>query len=221
MAHYICDSHSPSFNLALEQVLLRHAPVPSFWLWRNLPSVILGRHQVAAAEVDLAEAARRNIPVIARSSGGGAVFHDLGVVNFTFILPAWDPVSESLGRIVGLLDAPCAFTERNDVVSGGRKFLGTAQQLAGGRRLFHGSILYDADLALLARLLTPSQGKLRRHGVSSVRSRVENLRAITASPLSTDQFFQNLRQRASQGFAGPPQPLPEDFLEMAGRFESR
>lgn len=217
MVHYANDDARPGFNLALERVLLRRAPEPAFWLWRNAPSVIVGRHQDAAAEVDLAEAARRGVPVHRRASGGGAVYHDRGVVEFSFVLPAAEPVSRALERIVALLRAPAASTDRNDVLCGGRKIAGTAQYLCGSRRLFHGCLLYDADLAALARLLTPPETKLRRHGVASVRARVANLRNLLfrqpAPPPGS--FFADLRLRASRSFAGPLHPVPAPWLAEA------
>lgn len=217
MVHYAHDDPRIGFNLALERVLLRRAPAPSFRLWRGTPCIVVGRHQDAAAEVDLAEAARRGVPVLRRATGGGTVYHDRGVVCFSFVLPASFPAATALRRLVALLGAPGTETERNDVLAGGRKFLGTAQLLADDRRLFHGCALYDADLATLARLLTPPAAKLRRHGVPSVRARVANLRPLLfrqpAPPAGA--FFEDLRLRASLGFAGPVRPIPDAWLAEA------
>ena len=143
------------------------------------------------------------------------MYHDLGTVNFSFILPAGDPVAEALERMVGILGLPAAVTERNDVLADGRKIAGTAQYLAGARRLFHGCLLYDTDLARLARLLLAHPGKLRRHGVASVRARVANLREILGMPLSPGVFFAELRARAAEAFAGPPAEVPLRWREEA------
>ena len=215
MAHYANGDLRPAFNLALEQVILARAPGPAFLLWRNAPAVIVGRNQDPAAEVDWTEARRLGVPVFRRRSGGGAVYHELGTVNFSFILPADFPVAEALARMVGILGLSAAVTERNDVLAGGRKIAGTAQYLAGGRRLFHGCLLYDTDLARLARILRPHPGKLRRHGVASVRARVANLRELLGMPLSSGEFFAELRARAARTFAGPPAEVPLPWREEA------
>lgn len=215
MAHHANGDLRPAFNLALEQVVLARAPGPAFLLWRNAPAVILGRNQNPAAEVDWTEARRLGVPVFRRRSGGGAVYHDLGTVNFSFILPAAFPVAEALERMVDILGLPAAVTERNDVLADGRKIAGTAQYLARGRRLFHGCLLYDTDLARLACLLRPHPGKLRRHGVASVGARVANLRGILDMPLSPEGFFAELRDRAARAFAGPPAEVPLPWREEA------
>ena len=218
MIHYANNDTRPGFNLALEQVVMRRTAEPAFWLWRNSRSVIIGRNQDVAAEVDLAAARRCAVPVYRRTSGGGAVYHDLGVCNFTFVLPEDASVAHALSGFVALLECTDLTTSHNDVLAGGSKIAGTAQQISDGRRLFHGCLLYDADLAMLARLLTPSQKKLRRHGVASVRSRVENLRALLPTPApAADVFFSELRRRSSLSFAGPVVPGPDEFRAAAER----
>lgn len=214
--HYANDDLRPGFNLALEQVLLRRAPAPAFWLWRNASTVVVGRHQDIEAEVDLAEAARRGIPVYRRKTGGGAVFHDLGTIEFSFILKNTEPAHRALDSIIAILRAPALATERNDILAAdGRKIAGTAQLSSGGRRLLHGCILWDADLDMLSHLLTPPPSKLLRHGVQSVRSRVANLRGILGSQSSADEFILALRLRASAEFAGTISPIPDSWLAEA------
>ena len=216
MIHYVNNDTRAGFNLALEQVVMRRTAEPAFWLWRNSRAIIIGRNQDVVAEVDQAEASRCSVPVYRRASGGGAVYHDLGVCNFTFVLPEEASAACALSSLVALLECTGLTTSRNDVLVCGRKIAGTAQQISDGRRLFHGCLLYDADLVMLARLLTPPQEKLRRHGVASVRSRVGNLRALLPAPTRTaDDFFAELRRRAALTFAGPAVPVPEKLLAEA------
>lgn len=216
MLHYAHNDIRTGFNLALEQVVLRRSSEPAFWLWRDMPSIVVGRHQCIPAEVDLPEAARRSVPIFRRASGGGAVYHDLGVFNFTFVLPLDASAADALSCVIGMLGVPGVATERNDVLAGGRKIVGTAQLVSGKRRLFHGSILYAADLDALSCVLSPSPGKLKRHGIGSVRARVANLSALLPrSNSSVDRFFSMLRRRASNSFAGSIRPVPATFLAEA------
>jgi len=195
---------------------MRRAAEPSFWLWRNSRSVIIGHNQDVSAEVDEAESARRCVPVYRRASGGGAVYHDLGVCNFTFVLTEEEPVASALSEFVALLGFGDLVTEHNDVLARGHKIAGTAQQITSGRRLFHGCLLYDADLGMMERLLSPSPAKLSRHGVTSVRSRVANLRELLSAPAPTaDEFFAALRLRAALSFAGSAEPFPSELLVEA------
>lgn len=216
MLHYAHNGIRTGFNLALEQVVLRRSAEPAFWFWRDMPSIIVGRHQTVADEVNLSESMRRSVPVFRRASGGGAVYHDLGVFNFTFVLPEDASVSRALSSVIGILGVSGVATERNDVLVDGRKIIGTAQFVSGSRRLFHGCLLYAADLDALSNLLSPSPCKLRRHGVSSVRARVVNLSTLLPRPTSSvDAYFSALRCRAAHAFAGPVHPVPDEFLAEA------
>lgn len=172
-------------NLATEEVLFRTlAPGHPglFLLWRNEPAIIVGRHQCAEDEVDLAAAVAEGVPVVRRITGGGAVAHDPGTLCFSWI---FHESPGALGPAFGRLLAPVAAaladvgvaarpTGRNDLEAGGRKISGSAQFRAGGRLLLHGTLLVGADLERLGRLLTPGAAKRRAHGVASVRARVGN-----------------------------------------------
>jgi lipoate-protein ligase A len=150
----------PSLNLAAEQYLLREVGEPVVRVWRNSPCVVIGRHQVPCIEVDVCEAARRGVPVLRRISGGGAVYHDLGNINFTIITPSeggkgvdYDrllcPVMEAL-RGLGL---DVVHAGRGVLRLGGAKITGSSAVAWRGRVLVHGTILYNADLGALHRLL--------------------------------------------------------------------
>lgn len=194
-------SYDPTYNLALEQALFETLPkgAEAFWLWQNHRAVIVGRHQHTEEEVNLPEAARQGVPVVRRLSGGGAVVHDLGNVNFTYIgdLPVdadarftrWTrPILDALGS----LGLSAQATGRNDLTLGGRKFSGNAQLVQNRRLLHHGTLLYDSDLASFAALLTPPKAKLAGHGVASVQSRVTNLRPHLSADLSLPGFIDAL-----------------------------
>lgn len=172
-----------ALNLALEEYAFSELDPKYgyFMLWQNEKSVIIGKHQNARDEVDLTYAAEHGIPVVRRLSGGGAVYHDLGNLNFTFIEDG-DDSCLSMERFTKPLLAACrTFGIRaeiagiNDVTVGGRKFSGNAGYQRDGRILHHGTVLITTDIETMAGVLTPSDAKLRSNGVGSVRERVVNL----------------------------------------------
>lgn len=163
-------TRDPCWNLALEEAIARSpGPHPTLRLWRNDPAVVVGRFQVAAAEVDLEAAREAGVPVLRRFTGGGAVYHDPGNLNLCLVLPrdrpplVGRPELATLPRLYGLLLAPLAAaverlgvaveqTER-ELLVGGRKVSGVAAWLGRERVLVHGTLLVSADLELLERLL--------------------------------------------------------------------
>lgn len=164
-------------NLAAEERFFRSDETCAL-LWRNAPCVILGRSQNAESEVSAW--GRANLPVLRRSTGGGAVYQDADNVNVSFVcaepLPRalcayMQPVLDFL-RSLGL---PAVFSGRNDILLEGRKISGCAMRHDGGRTLAHGTLLFRRDAQAMERALTPDADKLARHGVSSVRSRTGEL----------------------------------------------
>ena len=164
-------------NLAAEASFFRSQETCAL-LWQNAPCVILGRSQNAESEVSAW--GRENLPVLLRSTGGGAVYQDTDNVNVSFVcsepLPRElrvyvQPVLDFL-RSLGL---PAVFSGRNDILLGGRKISGCAMRHDGGRTLAHATLLFRRDADAMERALTPDADKLARHGVPSVRSRTGEL----------------------------------------------
>ena len=191
MMYLLVDTTTdPAWNLAAEEYLLTQRSEPFFRLWRNADSVIIGRHQNAFAEIDLDFMERERIPVVRRMTGGGAVFHDLGNVNYSFFdlreRRFTDVILEAL-RPLGI-DGRCS--GRNDLVlPDGRKFSGTAICKHGPRVLEHGTLLFDASAERLAAALKPRPEKFTGKAVQSVRSRVANLSEQLAEPVSVEAFM--------------------------------
>ena len=193
----ILNTHtSPSFNLAAEEYLLQHEDRDVFMLWQNAPSVILGRNQNAWAEVNLPYAEEKGIAVIRRLSGGGAVYHDPGNINFTFITSPGEemdfkPFLTPILQALAALGIDARMDGRNDLTVDGQKISGNAQCTyrrpdGTARLLHHGTLLLDSDLDTLTAVLRPRPEKLRAKGIASVRSRVTNLRALGAFPADAD-----------------------------------
>lgn len=201
------QTKDPAFNLAIEEYLYRTvAPGHPgyFFLWQNEPSIIVGRFQNTAQEVNRTFAAERGIHVVRRISGGGAVYHDLGNLNYSFILPndggaPFDfaryaqPIVETLKK----LGVRAEFSSRNDLVIDGRKFSGSAQHMDSQRLLHHGTLLFDSDLSVLAQALNVDSEKFTSKGFASVRSRVTNIRPHLPVPLSPEEFRDALRSSLS------------------------
>ena len=223
------SSVDAAFNLALEELLFLDGGEDVFMLWRNAPSIIIGRHQDMAAEID-AEAVRRlAIPVVRRITGGGAVYHDLGNINFSLTGPAgsWTPeaAERCTAPILAALRAlgfDCARSGRNDLLCGGVKISGTARTVQKNRMLFHGTILYDADLSVLARVLTPDPEKMRSRGVASVRARVGDLRAMAGPDApDADAFLDALAAQIAAMPDMSPAPIPAELLAKAETLAKR
>lgn len=172
----------PYENLALEQALLESV-LPGqciLYLWQNENTVVIGKNQNPWKECKTALLQQEGGKLARRLSGGGAVFHDLGNLNFTFLMSQEDFCTDKqLTVIQTALDSlgiPCQRSGRNDILADGRKFSGNAFYKNGKQAYHHGTLLVSADMNKLSRYLSPSKAKLRSKGVDSVRSRVVNLR---------------------------------------------
>lgn len=183
MKIYKNEITDPYFNLASEQYLLDTEEDDVFMLWRNRPSVIIGRNQNAYAEINRGFVTDNDIAVVRRLTGGGAVFHDLGNINFTFITKKGGADALDFARFcqpvidaLRALGVPAELSGRNDMTAGCRKFSGNAQCVYNGRVMHHGTLLFDADMNSMAGALNVDPEKMKSKGVKSVRARVCNLR---------------------------------------------
>ena len=216
----VTDSVNPYYNLALEEVLFAsQGEGATLYLWQNEHTVVIGRNQNAWREcrVDLLE--NEGGFLARRSSGGGAVFHDLGNLNFTFLMPRedYDLVRQLsvVQKAAAMFGIETAFTGRNDLVlaATGEKFSGNAFRFSQGVALHHGTILISADMEKLSRYLAPSRIKLEAKGVKSVVSRVTNLGA--QNPALTVPRMKDALITAFIEEYGEAAPHAEDTVDAA------
>ena len=171
----------PFYLAAEEWVAMNLGAGEYFFAWQVEPTVICGRHQYIPSEVNLGYARDKGIKVVRRKSGGGSVYADRSNVMFSYITPS-DGVQATFGkytamicRMLGSLGINAEATGRNDIAVGGKKVAGNAFLKLPGRSIVHGTMLYDADFATMAQVLTPSRAKRMAKGVVSVPSRVTTL----------------------------------------------
>lgn len=194
-------STDPAYNLAFEEHILTHFRQGNLLiLWQNDNAVIIGRNQNTAEEINQQFVNDHGIRVIRRNTGGGAVYHDLGNLNYSFIADAegidqaatqlfLSPVVNAL-KTLGL-DA--RFSGRNDILVSDRKISGTAQQLCKGRLLLHGTLLFDSDPDMISGALNPDPTKFQSKSVKSVRSRVGNIRQFLKEDMDIRSFWHYLK----------------------------
>ena len=226
MDYYWNGRTDPAYNLALEEVMTAQADAPFAMLWRNRPAVIIGRNQNACREFDAAYARENGISVVRRMTGGGAVYHDLGNLNYSIFSFETDasrryvdfaPFAEPVLRALHSLGVEAEFSGRNDILVGGRKVSGSAKCVHNGRILFHGTLLFDVDFEAMAAVLTPPQAKIEAKGVASVRARVANLNEFLPG-MDREAFRQALERDLLRQFERKePLPIPDNWVREAER----
>lgn len=176
---YVSGQHNPYVNIAFERSLLSKHQEACF-LWVNDPCVILGRNQSVYAETNLSYAKQHNIYLVRRFTGGGAVYHDRGNMNYSFVFPElrlslYEDLFMKICQFAGI---EAQRSGRNDLLIHDKKFSGAAWMLEDGWILYHGTCMLDVDMMQMEQVLTPSQAKLESKGIKSVKSRVINLREV-------------------------------------------
>ncbi len=189
----------PAFNLALEEYLLTAVQEDVLCLWRNSQAIIIGKNQNTLLEINPDYVQKHNIAVIRRLTGGGAVFHDPGNINYTLIQTCghndFNNYAKFTAPIISYLktlDVTATLSGRNDLLIDGAKCSGNAQTVRNGRILHHGCLLFSADLSQLSGALRPRPIKLQSKGVASVRSRVTNIAQHLKEPMTAEEFLQGL-----------------------------
>lgn len=200
MIYMETGSHDPTYNLAFEEYCLTHlTDFPEILLlWQNHHSIIIGRYQNAESEVNADAVKELDVNIARRSTGGGAVYHDLGNLNYSFIFPAKDQeidigkISQPMIKALQQLGIPAEMQGRNDLAIEGKKISGTAQRMEKGRILHHGTLLFDSDLAMLQRVLKVDDTKYKSKGADSVRSRVSNIKPYVRDGVTLQDFWKQV-----------------------------
>jgi len=222
-------STDPHFNLALEQHVFDNMDRKHHYcmLWQNDNAIIIGKHQNTVEEVNAAYVKEHGIHVVRRMSGGGAVYHDLGNLNFTFIVDALEekidfgafcrPVILALGS----MGITAELSGRNDMVIDGKKFSGNAQYRKKDRVLHHGTLLFDSNLETVSHALQVSEDKIESKGLKSVRSRITNIRPYLPQDLPLERFKSALRDFLFQENKMQAYQLTDQDLEAANLLKER
>lgn len=189
--------HDPALNLALEEYALRRLPADDDYLlfYINEPSIIIGKNQNTAEEVNESYVKERGIHVVRRLSGGGAVYHDLGNLNFSFItrddgksFHNFRKFTEPVVAALRKLGVNAELSGRNDLQVGERKISGNAQFASKGRMFSHGTLLFDSEVEAIVAALNVNPAKFQSKATKSVRSRVANISEFLAEPMTMDAF---------------------------------
>lgn len=223
----VSESTDPYENIATEEALV-DAVAPDeciLFLWQNENTIVIGRNQNPWKECRIAEFEADGGKLARRLSGGGAVFHDIGNLNFTFV--AHDGVydvarhMDIMCRAVRSFGLDARVSGRNDATVDGAKFSGNAFFRSGSKRCHHGTLMIDVDMGKLARYLQPDPKKLAAKGVDSVRSRVANLAALNTR-INVETLSIALIEAFSESFGTTAQPFSGeriDALDVAQRRE--
>lgn len=198
------DITDARLNLAMEEHVLRNRMTEEDLLlfYVNSPSIIIGRNQNTIEEINSDIVAERGIRVVRRISGGGAVYHDLGNLNFSFMtrdvhqrFNRYDMFNGPVIEVLRSLGVPAELSGRNDILAGGRKISGNAQFAGAGRMFSHGTLLLDANLDDVTAALRPKPGKLESKSMKSVRSRVANISEFLSAPLDVRELREKILEQ--------------------------
>ncbi|GEL78373.1 lipoate--protein ligase [Tenuibacillus multivorans] len=199
---YFIDNENitdPTINLAIEEYVLNHLDISSehqyLLFYVNGPSIIIGRNQNTVEEINTDFVDANNIKVVRRLSGGGAVYHDLGNLNFSFLakdegdsFSNFAKFTQPVVNALQKLGVNAELTGRNDLTADGRKISGNAQFTKKGRMFSHGTLMFDSEVENVVSSLKVKSEKIRSKGIKSIRSRVANISELLDENITMDEF---------------------------------
>lgn len=213
-------SLEPYFNQAVEEYFLKNFDENIFMLWRNNNAIIVGKHQNTLAEINVDYVKEKDIKVVRRLTGGGAVFHDLGNVNYTFIMSYGEEgakvdfkkYNQPIIDVLAGLGVKAEFSGRNDILIDGQKFSGNAEHIFHQKQrvLHHGTLLYASEIQDISDALNVNPLKFEGKAMKSVRSRVTNISSHLQEDIGVDLFRQKVMNHIIQMY---PDAVPYHLTE--------
>lgn len=222
MQFIVSNQTEPYWNISVENYLVEHAECVTLYLWRNRRTVVIGQNQNPFSECNVEALEADGGYLMRRKTGGGAVYHDDGNINFSFVVPKelYDQTRQFgvIQRAVESFGLHTELSGRNDILAEGRKFSGNAFSKGRVNDLHHGTILIKGNMDDLARYLKPKPAKLQKHGVQSVRSRVVNL-----AELNPEITPESIVPRLKEAFESEYSEISEvsEFSEIIKKAEVR
>lgn len=200
---------NPHFNIAAEEYALKHFDEDIFMLWVNQPSVIIGKHQVATAEVNMIYTNQLNVPIIRRISGGGTVYHDEGNLNYSLIvngeagkLVDYEKYAGTVIRALASQGVEVSLQGKSSLATQGMKFSGNAEHVYKKRVLHHGTLLFNSNLDQLRRCIRPEHVHYNDKSVKSVDSKITNLSKHLPKGMDMGEFRNILIKQIQKDFPG-------------------
>ena len=214
----INDNNNAYYNLAAEEYLIDNFDEDIVMLWRNDNTVVVGKNQNTIEEVDSRYVEEHDIRVVRRLTGGGAVFHDMGNVNYTIIQPYREGLfsnyayfTEAVRDFLQQLGVSATLSGRNDLMIDGKKFSGNAQCVRKGRMMHHGTLMFRSDVKDISGALTPNRKKTESKGVKSVQSHVTNISShLPEDEMSVEDFMEQLYSYFLRRF---PEAVPYELTK--------
>ncbi len=221
------DNKNPYFCLAAEQYLMHNFSEDIMMLWQSENTVVVGKHQIAQAEVNVPFIHKKNVNVARRISGGGTVFHDKGNINFTFIKSVENTASirfKDFSKLIieplHLLGVDAYDNKTNDILVDGKKISGSSEHIYKKRVMHHGTLLFNADLKKLGNSLSKDDSKYKSRAVASNRSTVANIADYLQKQITTNEFFDFLFRHFLQKENHKEYQLTEEDIKQITNLEN-
>ena len=203
MKYIESPTHDAFLNMALEEYVFETLPKDDeyFMLWQNENAIVVGKYQNTVEEINAEYVNENGISVVRRLSGGGAMYQDMGNLNFTFVVNQnsqrtldFSIFIQPVVRALAKIGVPAEQSSRNDIVIDGKKFSGNAQYNKSGRTMHHGTLLFHSKLDTVGKALNPKPDKIESKGIKSVRSRVTNIYDYLEDKITMEDFKRVLRE---------------------------